>query len=81
MFQGDWQLTHLAVARQKDLYEASSPYHVGSTTPSLLARARRNAGLALIAAGERLADRRGGLSVAGKSVSGGTSQIRTGHAA
>lgn len=58
MFHDPSELQALARIHQQELLDAGSKIHRGRIEPSLVAHCRRRAGLALIAAGERLADRR-----------------------
>jgi hypothetical protein len=58
MYQSTFELEAIAEARQEDL--RNEQYARASTrfTPGLVSRVRRNLGLALISAGESIADRR-----------------------
>lgn len=58
MYHHTIELQAIARAHQDDLLDTSARYHLGRLSPSLFARGRRSVGLALIATGERLADRR-----------------------
>ncbi len=57
MYLNSNDLQAIARAHQEDLLDSSARVHLGRLTPSLFSRGRRGIGLAMIAAGERLADR------------------------
>ena len=58
MYHHTIELQAIVRAHQDDLLDTSARYRRGRISPSLLSRCRRGIGLGMIAAGERLADRR-----------------------
>lgn len=76
MYHNTLELQTIARAHQDDLLDSGARYHLGRLSPGLLGRGRRGIGLALIAAGERLADRRVGRPVALPAARG----VGVGHA-
>ena len=80
MYHNSIDLQTIARAHQEDLLDSSARVHLGRLTPSLFTRGRRGIGLAMIAAGERLADRRSRRPAPSSAASPAAAKPAVGHA-